>query len=269
LKSKFIPAIGIGLGLATLTASCLSGQVGSPPLFTPASVATQTAVIGEAPVISTPSLEAQITAGSFTFTPIATEPPMTEQATIGPVQTVEVKTTRATGVTAESGTPIAFTPTPSSTETALDQGTAFTSTPLPEATPSPTSDDAATQIVELINHERISRALTALVADPRLMAAAQSHSQDMASQEFFDHTGSDGSTPGDRITREDYPWTFFAENLGCGYPTAEAMVQGWLDSPGHRANMLSPQAAHIGIGLAYNPDTDCGYYWTSDFAAGG
>ena len=194
---------------------------------------------------------------------------MAGQATITPVQTVEVKATPGTGVTAESGTSTFITPTPASTETDLGRGATGTPTPLPEATPSPASDDPATQIVELINHERISRALTALVADPRLMAAAQSHSQDMASQEFFDHTGSDGSTPGDRITAEDYPWTFFAENLGCGYPTAEAMVQGWLDSPGHRANMLAPEAVHIGIGLVSDPDTDCGYYWTSDFAAGG
>jgi uncharacterized protein YkwD len=138
----------------------------------------------------------------------------------------------------------------------------LTQAPAPAASIEPEAE-----IVALINHERISRGLAALAVEPRLMKAAQAHSQDMAQHNFFDHLGSNGSTPGDRITRAEYPWGFFAENLGCGYAAAEAVVQAWLDSPGHRANMLAPEAEHVGIGLASAPEADCAPYWTGLFAA--
>lgn len=141
--------------------------------------------------------------------------------------------------------------------------------PTPPITLTNPPTDPAAQVVALINQERTSRGLTALVSDPRLTTAAQSHSQDMATAGFFDHIGSDGSTPGDRITRTAYPWTFFAENLACRYSTAEEVVQGWLESPGHRANMLAPPAAHIGVGVVYDPQAECEFYWTSLFVAGG
>jgi uncharacterized protein YkwD len=131
------------------------------------------------------------------------------------------------------------------------------------------NDSPEVQLVDLINQERTSRGLSVLALDPRLMAAAQAHSQDMASRNFFDHIGSDGSNPGDRITRQGYQWLFFAENLACEYVAPEDVVQGWLESSGHRANMLAPEPEHIGVGVADEPGTDCTPYWTAVFAAGG
>jgi uncharacterized protein YkwD len=194
---------------------------------------------------------------------------MSQATIVTSMQTVEVKMTPEADDTLAQDTAVAFPSVPASTETDLHRGASITPTPSSEVTLSSASDEPEVQIVALINHERTSRDLSTLTIDARLTAAAQGHSQDMARNNFFDHIGSDGSNSGGRISREDYPWTFFAENLGCGYPTAEAMLKGWLDSPGHRVNMLAPEAAHIGVGLVYDPDTDCGYYWTSEFAAGG
>jgi uncharacterized protein YkwD len=251
LKSKLISALGgIGLGLTVLAASCSSGEIDSTVLFT-------------TPSVSGPTDSAQET------TPVPLETGMSQATIVTPIQPVEVKMTPEADDTLAQDTAVAFPSVPASIETDLHRGASVTPSPLLEATPSPASDEPEVQIVALINHERTSRDLSTLTVDPRLMRAAQGHSQDMARNNFFDHIGSDGSNPGDRISREDYSWTFFAENLGCGYPTAEAMLKGWLDSSGHRANMLAPEAAHIGVGLAYDPDTDCGYYWTGEFAAGG
>jgi uncharacterized protein YkwD len=91
----------------------------------------------------------------------------------------------------------------------------------------------------------------------------------MAEKDFFDHVGSDGSKPGDRILRQGYRWTFYAENIGCGYPSPEEMVAGWMGSRGHRENLLNPQAEHVGVGVVRGVGTSCEIYWTALFAAGG
>ena len=170
---------------------------------------------------------------------------------------------------------LACTPTPflSLSRTATPNATSpiygTTTLPAPTASLKPTeSVDSETQAIQLINQEREKHGLPALVPDGRLIAAAEAHSQDMAVHNFFSHTGPDGSTPGDRLTRQGYHWTFFAENLGCGYPTAAEVVQGWLTSPEHQANLLASEAQAIGVGFVHRPGTDCRDYWTADFAAG-
>jgi uncharacterized protein YkwD len=99
-----------------------------------------------------------------------------------------------------------------------------------------------------------------------LVAAAQMHSEDMACNNYFSHTGLDGSTVGGRSTRQGYGWSFVGENIGAGYSSPEAVVQGWMNSPGHRANILSPDYTEIGIGYAFSADSDYGTYWTAVFA---
>jgi uncharacterized protein YkwD len=101
------------------------------------------------------------------------------------------------------------------------------------------------------------------------MAAAEGHSQDMAANNFFSHTGSDGSSPGDRISRQGYSWTTYAENIGAGYTSPAAVVQGWMNSSGHRDNILNSNVQHVGVGFVYYPSSDWVYYWTAVFAAGG
>ena len=129
------------------------------------------------------------------------------------------------------------------------------------------------QILNLINQERSKEGLSLLSWHSQLDIAAESYSQDMALQDFHGHTGSDGSTPGDRITAEGYQWSQWAENIGAGYETPEAVVEGWMNSTPHRDNILNSELEDIGIGYYYL-ENDTGsenwnHYWTVTFGAGG
>lgn len=99
-----------------------------------------------------------------------------------------------------------------------------------------------------------------------LNQAALIHSQDMANRNFFEHAGSDGSKVGDRATRVGYQWRRAGENIAIGVQTAEAVVQGWLDSPHHCANMMNPAFTEMGIAFTVNRNSDAGIYWTQVFA---
>lgn len=123
---------------------------------------------------------------------------------------------------------------------------------------------------ELTNIERSRAGLPPLRLESRLAAAAQAHSQNMALKDFFSHTGEGGDTPWDRIQATGYQYSRAAENLYGGASTAEQAVQGWMQSPGHRANILNPDLQEIGIGH-YFLASDTGsvnykHYWTQVFA---
>ncbi len=135
----------------------------------------------------------------------------------------------------------------------------------PPPAPAPALDGILLRVFELTNAERASRGLAPLRHNGLLSQAADAHSKDQAAQEKLTHTGSDGSSPGDRIDRTGYPWRTWAENAAGGYGTAERVVDGWVRSPGHLANILNPNVTEIGLGIAY---TAGGYpYWTQVFAA--
>lgn len=122
----------------------------------------------------------------------------------------------------------------------------------------------AQQVVDLTNAYRVAAGCAPLTVSPQLAAAAATHSQDMAQNNFFSHTGSDGSTPWDRIRRTGYSYRSAAENIAAGYRTAEDVVQGWYNSTGHRQNMLNCNLREIGV--AYADGGSYGRYWTQVFA---
>lgn len=93
----------------------------------------------------------------------------------------------------------------------------------------------------------------------KIAAAAREHSDDMQRNQYFDHTGTDGSEAGDRLTRNGYPWQTYGENLALGYPSANAVFQGWKDSAGHCKNMMKASFREMGAARA-------GDYWTQVFA---
>lgn len=106
--------------------------------------------------------------------------------------------------------------------------------------------------------------------DDKLNFAADEHSQNMANQDFFSHTGKDGSSAGDRIDTAGYDWSSWGENIAAGYATPQDVVDGWISSPGHRANMLNNNFEEIGVGH-FNLENDTGnvnynHYWTQVFA---
>jgi uncharacterized protein YkwD len=121
------------------------------------------------------------------------------------------------------------------------------------------------QVVTLTNQERAKAGCPALTVDSRLTAAARGHSQDMATRNYFDHNTPEGVTPWTRITNAGYHYTSAAENIAEGQPTPDAVMTAWMNSTGHRENILNCKLRNIGVGLAYNAKHTP--YWTQDFGS--
>ncbi|MER5363475.1 CAP domain-containing protein [Streptomyces sp. NPDC002785] len=118
----------------------------------------------------------------------------------------------------------------------------------------------ATRLLKLVNSARDAVGCSPLKANAKLTKAARKHSADMASQRNMSHTGSDGSDPGDRIMHAGYDRSGYGENVAYGYTTPESVMAGWMNSPGHKRNILDCSFKEIGVGLAQP-----GNYWTQDF----
>ncbi len=104
-----------------------------------------------------------------------------------------------------------------------------------------------------------------LTLNPLLERAALAHSNDMAAHSYMDHTGRDGSSPADRVSRTGYSWRIVGENLASGVMTPEEAVAGWLDSPHHCANLMEPRFTQMGAAFAVNERNEAGVYWTQVF----
>lgn len=138
-----------------------------------------------------------------------------------------------------------------------------------------TSSATARRILALVNEARAGSrrcgdetfpARGRLTLDSRLDAAAQGHATDMARANYFSHTGRDGSTVGDRVTRQGYAWSRVGENIAAGYRTPEDVVAAWLDSEGHCRNIMSGDFTQLGVGRATNSASRFGIYWVQNFA---
>ncbi|NJR45798.1 MAG: CAP domain-containing protein [Hyellaceae cyanobacterium CSU_1_1] len=131
------------------------------------------------------------------------------------------------------------------------------------------SSQLINQVLELTNAERAKAGLKPLTLNNRLTQAAQGHSDSMAADDFFSHTGVDGSDVSDRVQDTGYQYSYTGENIAAGQKTAAEVVQGWMDSPGHRANILNADYTEIGIGyeLLENDSGSVNYhhYWTQVF----
>lgn len=124
------------------------------------------------------------------------------------------------------------------------------------------------QVVDLTNQERATAGCAPLVPHDLLMQAAQEHSTEMATYNYNTHEGLDGSLPWDRIAELGYSYGYVAENIAFGPPTASGAMDIWMNSvSGHREAILNCTFQHIGVGVAYNADSDYGYYWTQTFAS--
>ncbi len=85
----------------------------------------------------------------------------------------------------------------------------------------------------------------------------------MAAKNYFSHTGLDGRSPFDRMRDAGYSYSSAAENIAAGQPTPAAVVNGWMNSEGHRANILNCKLTQIGVGVARGGSY--GIYWTQVF----
>ncbi|WP_091554302.1 CAP domain-containing protein [Micromonospora pattaloongensis] len=126
------------------------------------------------------------------------------------------------------------------------------------------ADGVEEQVVALVNRERSANGCGAVTLQPQLAEAARLHSADQAATGTMSHTGSDGSSPWDRAERAGYARAI-GENVAAGYRSADAVMAGWMDSPGHRANILNCDARAIGVGRAAADDGTP--YWTQMFGS--
>jgi uncharacterized protein YkwD len=117
-------------------------------------------------------------------------------------------------------------------------------------------------VATLTNTEREKAGCPALHIDERLRRAARGHSEDMAERNYFSHDSPDGNTPWDRAEAVGYPDPS-GENIARGYPDARSVVNAWMKSAGHRANILNCDSKAIGVGVELN--TEHGPYWTQMF----
>jgi uncharacterized protein YkwD len=115
------------------------------------------------------------------------------------------------------------------------------------------------RVIDLINVERAHAGLHALRVHDMLMAEAQRFSGVQASMGRLSHRGNDGSTAGQRLTRAGYRWAVYGENLAAGQTTPEDLVAGWMNSPSHRANILSRRVVDLGVGHTQRWDDPSGF----------
>ena len=136
--------------------------------------------------------------------------------------------------------------------------------------------DVQAQVLALVNEARARPrrcgsesfgAARPLRFNATLQGISAAHAADMARHSYFEHTGRDGSRVSERASRAGYPWRAIGENIAAGQMQADAVVQGWLNSPGHCANLMSPTYTEMGAAFAVNNSSSAGIYWVQVFGA--
>ncbi len=209
-------------------------------------------------------------------------PPVDEPTPTVTPSTTPTATPTPTPSKTPSKTPSA-TPTPTRSTTAPSRGTtrtpkpspkptrtspSHTSTPKPTTTkPAPVGGTMENQVLQLTNNERQKAGCGPLRTNSALARAAEDHAADMVDNHYFDHNSQDGRSPFDRMKTAGFKGGSMAENIAVGYSSAAAVVKGWMNSEGHRKNMLNCSYSMIGIGYdsgQVKPDWGNGS-WVQDF----
>ncbi|KPC80396.1 MULTISPECIES: sigma-70 family RNA polymerase sigma factor [Streptomyces] len=132
---------------------------------------------------------------------------------------------------------------------------------VPKASPAPS---VTQEVIALVNTERAKEGCGPVSGNSLLSKAASRHSADMVARDYFSHTSPDGTDPGTRITAAGYRWSTYGENIAKGQQTAESVMDAWMNSEGHRANILNCAFKEIGIG---REESSGGPVWTQNFGA--
>jgi uncharacterized protein YkwD len=127
----------------------------------------------------------------------------------------------------------------------------------------------AMTMLKLVNVQRAKAGVRPFVLCARLSVASGKYARVMARTRHFDHTGPDGRQPWDRGEAEGYHYLAYGENIAVGQPTVRAVMNAWIHSPGHFANIVSPSFTHLGVGHATSTGSRGSEYWVQNFGAGG
>ncbi|MEV7674947.1 CAP domain-containing protein [Streptomyces sp. NPDC088752] len=179
-------------------------------------------------------------------------PKATKKTAPKPVRTAAPKTSAAPTTEAPAPKPDPTTQAPTA------------KAPVRKAAPASTAnrnDAAEAEVLRLVNTERATVGCTPVTADARLASLAGAFSADMAARGFFDHTDPDGNTPWARAQKVGVS-TLAGENIARGQTDAAAVMESWMNSDGHRANILNCDFKTMGVGVYFG---DGGPWWTQDF----
>ncbi|MFD8073567.1 CAP domain-containing protein [Streptomyces sp. NPDC059718] len=154
------------------------------------------------------------------------------------------------------------TPRPSATPTRTVAPSPASTTVAAQPSRSGADDSVVEEIVRLVNVERASAGCRPVTLEDRLTEAAQDYTDVMARSGELSHTGPDGSTMAGRVEAAGYPWSALGENIAVGQRTAAAVMDAWMHSEGHRANILNCNFEQIGVGVNTSSN---GPWWTQDF----
>ena len=133
-------------------------------------------------------------------------------------------------------------------------------------TPAPQEDEDSDimQVLALVNKERAANGMNPVTFDASLAAVADSHCADMINRSFFDHVNPDNETPSDRLHKAGIEYWMSGENIAAGQTTPEAVMESWMNSQGHRQNILNP--SYKSLGIAKRTGGTYGTYWVQVFA---
>jgi uncharacterized protein YkwD len=142
--------------------------------------------------------------------------------------------------------------------------------PVPPAKPAVASATQEVQweqrVIELTNAARAKYGLKPLRRQEQLQAAAQWMGEDMARERYFSHTDSKGRSIGERLPDLGYRnYRMIAENIAGGQKTPDQVVAAWMNSPGHRANILNPRLEEIGVAYVERVGSPLHRYWVQEF----
>jgi uncharacterized protein YkwD len=136
----------------------------------------------------------------------------------------------------------------------------------PKAPAAPQLPREILDVIDLVNVERVAHGLVAVRSSSELNRAALDHTRKQADDGQIYHVDpDDGSNPGERISRTGYTFSAWGENVAAGYRTAQDVMKGWMDSPGHCRNILNPGFTEIGVGYVTGGAV-FGTFWTQAFA---
>lgn len=142
--------------------------------------------------------------------------------------------------------------------------TVMISTQATNGTPENSTSEFEKQVFNLVNEERSKNGLSPLTWNNSVADVARAHSKDMGERNFMSHTNPDGLSPFDRLKNAGISYTMAAENIAAGQSTPQQVMQSWMNSDGHRKNILNPNLTQIGIGY-YNSGSSYKHYWTQCF----
>ncbi|MFD5086801.1 CAP domain-containing protein [Kitasatospora sp. NPDC058406] len=244
-----VPGAGAVDPAAVAAASPAAGDPARAATAAPATGGTSTGGTSTAPSTTPlPSASAAVPGPSGSAAPVSgSGTPRNPAASTSASATAKPESPAATTVTTAPAKPSATSARPTST-----------------AGPGGSNSQYAQQVADLVNTQRAQAGCGPLTVDSRLNTAAQVHSEDMANRSYFDHASPEGNHADQRIEATGYRWSSWGENIARGQKDPAAVMESWMNSPGHRANILNCSFKQIGVGVRTGSG---GPWWTQVFAS--